>query len=579
MLICIIPVSAMEVVEGNCTLELECVDGGSVAVSCDNLTGIDESENILSSSEISSIECDDFVKIYGNNSNFVSRFYDNDGLVLNNTEVFFNFAGEHSSYYTDDYGFVSISVNNEPGIYYVGINNPVSEDYVIKKINVLPQIESHNLVKMYGTSDSFVVRILGLDGLPVGEGQNVTFRITGPFGTVTYNIPTDSNGYSIRTIGLIPGRYNVTTEYNGVCVNNTIKVLSRIESSNLVKMYGNSSSFIVRLLDLNGNPVGAGVTATFKIYTPSGTATYNIQTDSEGYAVRTIGLVPGSYTITTTYAGVTETNTINVISPIVSSDLVKYYKNDSSFVVRILGLNGSPVGAGENVSFTIAFSSGTVTYNIQTDSGGYAVRTIGLVPGSYTITTAYGGVTETNTITVLSTIVTSDLTMAYNDGNYFSAIILDGKGNPYPNQNVTFKINSATYDRVTDDYGLAIRTIGLAKGTYTIQTIYDGLTVSNTLVVGSSSPTHRNTNIQSVDVGSNIVNPCNLTVRLVDSSGSYLSKKSVLFKFNDDVCFNRLTDNNGYVYFNDLVPMGTYNCNISFSGDTYYTKSSIVNNI
>ncbi|MBQ2636150.1 MAG: hypothetical protein IJG09_05560 [Methanobrevibacter sp.] len=579
MLICIIPVSAMEVVEGNCTLELECVDGGSVAVSCDNLTGIDESENILSSSEISSIECDDFVKIYGNNSNFVSRFYDNDGLVLNNTEVFFNFAGEHSSYYTDDYGFVSISVNNEPGIYYVGINNPVSEDYVIKKINVLPQIESHNLVKMYGTSDSFVVRILGLDGLPVGEGQNVTFRITGPFGTVTYNIPTDSNGYSIRTIGLIPGRYNVTTEYNGVCVNNTIKVLSRIESSNLVKMYGNSSSFIVRLLDLNGNPVGAGVTATFKIYTPSGTATYNIQTDSEGYAVRTIGLVPGSYTITTTYAGVTETNTINVISPIVSSDLVKYYKNDSSFVVRILGLNGSPVGAGENVSFTIAFSSGTVTYNIQTDSEGYAVRTIGLVPGSYTITTAYGGVTETNTITVLSTIVTSDLTMAYNDGNYFSTIILDGKGNPYPNQNVTFKINSATYDRVTDDYGLAIRTIGLAKGTYTIQTIYDGLTVSNTLVVGSSSPTHRNTNIQSVDVGSNIVNPCNLTVRLVDSSGNYLSKKSVLFKFNDDVCFNMLTDNNGYVYFNDLVPMGTYNCNISFSGDTYYTKSSIVNNI
>lgn len=53
MLICIIPVSAMEVDDGNCTLELECVDKGSVAVSCDNLTGIAESENILSSSEIS----------------------------------------------------------------------------------------------------------------------------------------------------------------------------------------------------------------------------------------------------------------------------------------------------------------------------------------------------------------------------------------------------------------------------------------------------------------------------------------------------------------------------------------------
>ncbi|WP_407391350.1 hypothetical protein [Methanobrevibacter sp.] len=494
-------------------------------------------------------------------------------------KFFFNFAGEQNSYYTDNYGRVSISVNNEPGKYYVGISNPVSGEYTIKKITILPQIESHDLVKMYGNSSSFIVRILGLDALPVGAGQTVRFIINGPYGTATYNIQTDSNGYATRTIGLVPGKYNVTTTYNGRSVFNTIKVLSPIESSNLVKMYGNSSSFVVRIFGLNGNPVGAGETVTFKITGPSGTATYNIQTDNNGYATRTIGLVPAEYTVKTTYGGVSVYNNITVLSPILSNNLVKYYKNDSSFVVRIFGLNGNPVGAGETVTFKITGPSGTATYNIQTDSDGYATRTIGLVPSSYTVKTTYGGITATNSITVLSTIITRNLTMAYNDGNYFSAIILDGNGNPYPNQNLTFKINSVTYNRVTDNYGLAIRTIGLAKGTYKIKTTYNGLTASNTVVVGSSSPTHRNTVIQNVNVDTNLVNPCSLTVRLKDSSGNYLSEKSVLVKFSNNVFFNRLTDSNGYVYFNDLVPTGTYSCNISFSGDTYYTKSSSVKSI
>ena len=139
-------------------------------------------------------------------------------------KFFFNFAGEQNSYYTDNYGRVSISVNNEPGKYYVGISNPVSGEYTIKKITILPQIESHDLVKMYGNSSSFIVRILGLDALPVGAGQTVRFIINGPYGTATYNIQTDSNGYATRTIGLVQGKYNVTTTYNGCSVFNTIKV-------------------------------------------------------------------------------------------------------------------------------------------------------------------------------------------------------------------------------------------------------------------------------------------------------------------------------------------------------------------
>ena len=88
LLICLFPVYGEEISNDNCTLEMDCVDG-DFDVSCENFTDVVVSEEVLSSVEVSSIECDDFVKVYGNSTNFVARFYDGSGLVLQNTEVFF----------------------------------------------------------------------------------------------------------------------------------------------------------------------------------------------------------------------------------------------------------------------------------------------------------------------------------------------------------------------------------------------------------------------------------------------------------------------------------------------------------
>ena len=40
------------------------------------------------------------------------------------------------------------------------------------------------------------------------------------------------------------------------------------------------------------------------------------------------------------------TNNITVLSNIQSGDLVKYYKNESQYIVTLLGKDGKTVGAG-----------------------------------------------------------------------------------------------------------------------------------------------------------------------------------------------------------------------------------------
>ena len=62
--------------------------------------------------------------------------------------------------------------------------------------------------------------------------------------------------------------------------------------------YTYSGALVATLKDANGNAV-SGATITFNF----GNAVYNITTDGEGNAVRTIGLAPKVYTVNIAYAG------------------------------------------------------------------------------------------------------------------------------------------------------------------------------------------------------------------------------------------------------------------------------------
>ena len=159
--------------------------------------------------------------------------------------------------------------------------------------------------------------------------------------------------------------------------------------------------------------------------------------------------------------------------------MVKYFKNDSQYVVRLIGDDGNPVGAGETVTFNI----NGVMYERTTNASGYAKLNINLGPGDYVITAMYGGCNVANNIKVKPVLNATDITMSYRDGTQFKASLVDGQGNPYAGQNITFNINGIFYNRTTDSQGIAKLNINLMAGEYIITSMYNNAAISNKITI------------------------------------------------------------------------------------------------
>ena len=98
---------------------------------------------------------------------------------------------------------------------------------------------------------------------------------------------------------------------------------------------------------------------------------------------------------------------------------------------------------------------------------------LNLIPGDYIITAEYNGLRYSNNIKILPVLSARDVTMSYRDGTKFEVKVLDGQGNAYPNQNITFNINGVFYQKVTDDDGYARLNINLMPGEYIITSEYN----------------------------------------------------------------------------------------------------------
>ena len=269
----------------------------------------------------------------------------------------------------------------------------------------------------------------------------------------------------------------MTTAVDNITVYSTVTVLSTIDADNLVKVFKNESQYYALFKDLKGNPF-TDANVTFNI----NGITYFKTTDKNGTAKLNINLSPGKYIITSQnpLTGEMHSNNITVLSRISeNTDLVKYYRNDSQYSVRILGDDANPVGAGEVVTFNI----NGVLYNRTTNESGYATLNINLDPGYYVITAEYKSCKVSNNIIVKPVLFASDLNMSYNDGSKFTASLLDGQGRSYANQNIKFNINGVFYDKTTDINGEAKLNINLLPGQYIITSSYNGYNTANKVTI------------------------------------------------------------------------------------------------
>ncbi|WP_407432604.1 hypothetical protein [Methanobrevibacter sp.] len=390
------------------------------------------------------------------NEGYTVNVTDTDAVVTFNTLVSKLLYGDYSVYYT--------------GNATVHDNYPDYDAF----------IDTEDVVLFYKNGTRFVAKLHTIDGIPLINGT-IKFNING----VEYARKTDENGTASIAINLDPGKYDIVTRFDpenatSAVNENTIEVLPTVYGDDLVKTFKNETQYYATFLDGQGNPLAEGTNVTFNINGVFYTRQIN---GSEGKAKLNINLNQGEYIITAYHPinGEMHSNNITVLPLIQSNDLVKYFRNESQFVVTILGADGNPVGAGENVTFNI----NGVFYTRQTNESGQAKLNINLAQGNYTITTMYNGCSVANNIEVLPILYAKDLVMKQGTSDQFRAQLYDGQGNPYSGQNITFNIHGIFYQRTTDDDGWAALNIKLsaAANTYIITSMYNDCVISNKIVI------------------------------------------------------------------------------------------------
>ena len=381
-------------------------------------------------------------------------------LTLNNLEngyheVVSSYAGETNFYYgTSITSCILCLFNNE------STTNLIGKDFEM----------------FYKDGSRYSVTLTDADNKPL-TSKNIKIIIN----NVVYNRVTDSEGKASIAINLNAGEVNITAVFAGDDKNgfafaeNTVIIKSTIECMDIVKYFRNGTQYYAKFLDSKGNPL-KNADVKFNI----NGVLYTRTTNENGYARMNINLNPGEYIITAMHPnGETHANLITVLSILEGNDLVKYYRNDSQYYIKVLNNDGTPAKKGETVRFNI----NGVFYNRTVDEKGFAKLNINLNPGEYIITTEYKGLQYSNNIKVLPILTAEDLLMKYKDGRRFKAKLVDGQGNPVSGKSIQFNVNGVLYNRNTNDEGYAALNINLMPGVYIITSSYDTAIISNKISI------------------------------------------------------------------------------------------------
>ena len=128
---------------------------------------------------------------------------------------------------------------------------------------------------------------------------------------------------------------NDTSLDNNLITNDNVK----ITTYDLVKYYQNDSQFVFKVL----NKSTGGTVSNAKVTLNINGVFYHKNTDEWGLGKLNINLRPGKYIITLMYDNLATGYNITVLSFLEGKDLVKYYKNDSQYLVKVLDKSGNPL--------------------------------------------------------------------------------------------------------------------------------------------------------------------------------------------------------------------------------------------
>ena len=237
---------------------------------------------------MSTIVGDNLVKMFQNDTHFFAKFLDSNGNPLANTTVRFNINGVFYNATTNASGVAKLGIKLYAKEYILTAYNPVTGEEKGFNVTVKPLITQNNdLVKYYRNASQFSVKVYNKDG-SLANGTNVTFNINGVF----YHKQI-INGTATLNINLRPGKYVITSMYEGYAVGNNITVLPTLITKDLDMKYLDGSNFTAQTLDGQGKPL-ANQNISFNVHG----VFYHRTTDENGIASLNMRLNPGKYIIT-----------------------------------------------------------------------------------------------------------------------------------------------------------------------------------------------------------------------------------------------------------------------------------------
>ena len=522
----------------------------------------------------STISGNDIGKLYKNDTQYYATFINGVGTPLTDTMVTFNINGVFYQRRTNENGIAKLNINLNPGKYVLTATNPNNGEMHSNIITVLSTINGSDIVKYYMNGTQYHVNLLDGAGNPL-INANVSFNINGVF----YTRITDGNGVAKLNINLGPGKYIITAlnSLNNELHSNNIEVLPTISADNLIMNYRDGSRFAAKVLDDEGNPL-AGSDVTFNI----NGVFYTRVTDGDGNAHLNISLNVGKYVITAVnYKGLAVSNSIDIFkcnSTISDSNVHIIAGHDRNYRVVLLGLNNK----------TIPFAPISFKYNgnsitaVTDENGEASILISNPNEGKYSVEYEFGGninyypYKSSNTVTVANstTVLTGkDLKMIYSDGSAFNVTLTNSSSLPIANETVTFNVCGKSYNRNTDEKGVAGLNINLYPGTYEISYSYcdinspDYSEGSNTIVV-SKIPAYLSTSDLIFVYGDAKA----FTATLTNASKSPLEGIDVTFNIAGK-SYIRTTNASGVAKLNINLGVGYYDIVTSVDSAVYSAGS------
>ena len=138
------------------------------------------------------IQGNDLVKYYKNDSQYYATFFDGSGDVLDNQNVTFNINGIFYTRQTNQNGVARLNINLNSGNYILTAYNPVDGYSFSNHIKVLPTINGTNLNKIYRDNHQYWVTVRDFKGNPM-PNTDVEFNVNGVF----YTRQSDKSGNDV----------------------------------------------------------------------------------------------------------------------------------------------------------------------------------------------------------------------------------------------------------------------------------------------------------------------------------------------------------------------------------------------